>query len=700
MKNTVHRLMGCLLAILPVLCGAQSKGFTNPLLPSGADPFVVYHQGYYYYTHTLGNRIQLWKTQHISRLGNAVSKTVWTAPQEGPDSRDLWAPELHRFNNKWYLYYTATDKARPADSTRFIFVLENEAADPLEGNWVRKGKVNTAYSGLDATVFTWKAQPYFAYSAYVGKQSVLCLAAMSNPWTLTGKETIIARPDRPWEKFGGREILEAPAFLEGKKGQLLLVYSASACWADEYALGMLEAAKDADILDAASWKKHPQPVFRQSAQNSVFATGHNAFFTSPDGKENWLLYHANAKAGEGCNWHRSPRAQPFGWHADGTPDFGEPVPAGKVLSEPSGEAPEETSAAVTDSAVQWTATALVNDIPAFNQSPAAKGSKETARDHGHYGSEYGRMVQLPDGSWIAAYTVSRNAGYLKDPSGGLEIQVSYSTDHARTWKPVSILTDKGRDLDNAQLVYLKDGSLLLACRSVRWRESYRLPVYRSTDKGLHWTLYSTIDANEGKPGELGQPDKGIYEPHMYLLDDGRLAVLYANEKHVVETPSYSQVISQKISEDLGHTWGPESLAVYTPGNAASRPGMPVWTKMTNGSYIMVYEVCGPEKCHVYYKISRDGMHWPEGLGNAIPGQLGGPYVLSCSNGLLVVSSNSAVISLSHDWGTHWTQAPKAWPQLLWSSIYQTGAHEIAVMNSVARPGGGHNIQLRFGQLKN
>jgi hypothetical protein len=222
MKNTVHRLMGCLLAILPVLCGAQSKGFTNPLLPSGADPFVVYHQGYYYYTHTLGNRIQLWKTQHIGRLGNAVSKTVWTAPQEGPDSRDLWAPELHRFNNKWYLYYTATDKARPADSTRFIFVLENEAADPLEGNWVRKGKVNTAYSGLDATVFTWKAQPYFAYSAYVGKQSVLCLAAMSNPWTLTGKETIIARPDRPWEKFGGREILEAPAFLEGKKD--------SCCW--------------------------------------------------------------------------------------------------------------------------------------------------------------------------------------------------------------------------------------------------------------------------------------------------------------------------------------------------------------------------------------------------------------------------------------------------------------------------------------
>ncbi|RYE56554.1 MAG: glycosyl hydrolase family 43, partial [Sphingobacteriales bacterium] len=30
--------------------GAQAQTFTNPLLPSGADPFSFYKDGYYYYT--------------------------------------------------------------------------------------------------------------------------------------------------------------------------------------------------------------------------------------------------------------------------------------------------------------------------------------------------------------------------------------------------------------------------------------------------------------------------------------------------------------------------------------------------------------------------------------------------------------------------------------------------------------------------
>src|SRR5258708_6156184 len=35
-----------------------------------------------------------------------------------------------------------------------------------------------------------------------------------------------------------------------------------------------------------------------------------------------ILYHANSKPGRGCGWHRAPRAQPFTWNVDGTPNFG------------------------------------------------------------------------------------------------------------------------------------------------------------------------------------------------------------------------------------------------------------------------------------------------------------------------------------------------------------------------------------------
>jgi GH43 family beta-xylosidase len=312
----------------------QAESLTNPLLPSGADPWVIWKDGYYYYTNTLGNRLSLWKTRKIQDLRTVTPTTVWTPPATGPNSKAIWAPELHFLDGKWYLYYTATDAQHDGDATRYVFVLENASPDPTKGTWTDKGRINTEYSGLDGTVFEHRGKRYFAYSAYVGPQSVLAIAEMRNPWTLAGKQAVIAKPTEYWEKFGGREILEGPEFLAGPKGQVFIIYSASACWADEYALGMLTADAKADLLDATSWTKTPQPVFGQSAQNNVYAPGHNSFFTSPDGKESWILYHANTGPGQGCDHRRSPRAQKFLWTVDGKPDFGVPVKADSVLTAP------------------------------------------------------------------------------------------------------------------------------------------------------------------------------------------------------------------------------------------------------------------------------------------------------------------------------------------------------------------------------
>jgi hypothetical protein len=93
------------------------------------------------------------------------------------------------------------------------------------------------------------------------------------------------------------------------------------------------------------------------------------------------------------------------------------------------------------------------------------------------------MLQLWYGKWLAAYTVSRNDGYQKDSSGGFELEIAGSTDEGKQWKRIACITDPGRDLDNAQIIQLPDKSILLACRSVHWQESYWLPVYRSKDNG-------------------------------------------------------------------------------------------------------------------------------------------------------------------------------------------------------------------------
>jgi len=69
----------------------------------------------------------------------------------------------------------------------------------------------------------------------------------------------------------------------------------------------------------------------------VLAPGHNGFFKSPDGTEDWIVYHADSSADGACDMDRSTRAQKFTWNPDGTPNFGAPVALGTPLAVPSGE---------------------------------------------------------------------------------------------------------------------------------------------------------------------------------------------------------------------------------------------------------------------------------------------------------------------------------------------------------------------------
>lgn len=309
--------------------------FSNPLLMSGPDPWVTREGDYYFYMHTLGDRLAIWKTRDITDLRNAEQKTIWTPPASGPNTQSIWAPELHRIDGKWYVYYTAAASEHDDDDHRGVFVLENEADDPLQGEWRDRGRINTRYPGIDGTTFSYAGQRYFVYSPYVGPDSVLAIARMKDPATLTEPEVILARPDRPWERQGGRQILEGPEFLLGPKGDLFLVYSASACWSDDYSLGMLRAPAGSDPLDASAWRKFPTPVFAKSPENGVFAPGHNGFFTSRDGKEHWIIYHANPEPDMKCTPKRAPRIQPFHFDADGLPVFGTPVSADERLRKPS-----------------------------------------------------------------------------------------------------------------------------------------------------------------------------------------------------------------------------------------------------------------------------------------------------------------------------------------------------------------------------
>lgn len=347
----VFILRQCLFAIVVLLTSNvhAQQTFTNPLLPAGADPWCFYKDGYYYYTNTTGGNITIWKTNNIATLSTSESKVIWTPPDSGSCSKEIWAPEIHFIRGKWYVYFSA-DNGKNINHR--LYVLENASPDPLVGSWIMKGKLTTPEDkwSIDGSVFEHKGKMYLIWSGWKGDvngQQDIYMARMKNPWTVEGKRALISSPTYDWEKVGAIKNPEDPPQVNVNEGpevlrhgnKLFLIYSASGCWTDAYSLGMLSTTADKDIMNPASWTKNSHPVFTQSVRNKVYATGHNSFFKSPDGKEDFILYHANSKPGEGCGTRRSPRAQKFKWNRDGTPDFGEPVPEGTEVPVPSGTIP-------------------------------------------------------------------------------------------------------------------------------------------------------------------------------------------------------------------------------------------------------------------------------------------------------------------------------------------------------------------------
>jgi autotransporter-associated beta strand protein len=313
--------------VLLVLClvtpgsgalAAESFTFHNPVTAWGADPWVIKHDGSYLYMPTTGSNVSLAQAPLLPQIGQVPMQAIWTFPQ---NTRDIWAPEIHSYDDRWYVYYAA----RVGTKDHRMYVLESNTSDPF-GGYTFRGQITdpTDRWAIDGTVLTVDDKMYFIWSGWQGSQNIqqnLYIAPMSNPWTISGQRVLISIPEHDWERRGGPPFInEGPQILRSRDGGgIHLIYSGSGSWTDDYTLGRLTLV--GDPLDPASWQKHSQPIFART--DVVSGPGHASFTTSHDDTRDWIVYHAARHAGAG--WDRNVRIQPFSWNADGTPSFGRPV---------------------------------------------------------------------------------------------------------------------------------------------------------------------------------------------------------------------------------------------------------------------------------------------------------------------------------------------------------------------------------------
>jgi GH43 family beta-xylosidase len=100
----------CALMLSLLSLASSGKAFTNPIRnPGGADPQVTYSDGWYYFIATEWDDLKLARARSIQDLKTAEAQTIYT---DSNPSRccNVWAPELHYLNGRWYIYYTAGEK--------------------------------------------------------------------------------------------------------------------------------------------------------------------------------------------------------------------------------------------------------------------------------------------------------------------------------------------------------------------------------------------------------------------------------------------------------------------------------------------------------------------------------------------------------------------------------------------------------------
>jgi len=313
------------------------KVYKNPIVIQRADPLIYKHtDGYYYFTASVPeyNRIEIRKSKTLQGLGEAETFTAWTKHDEGEMSNLIWAPEIHFIQGKWYIYFAAAanDKVTGITFNHRMYVIENSNEDPLTDNWEEKGQVKTGWESfaLDATTFEHNSKLYYVWAqeeteVEAQSHSNLYIAEMENPWTIKTKPVLLTKPELDWEivRFW---VNEGPAILK-KNGKIFLTYSASAT-DENYCMGMLTADENSDLLDASSWVKSQEPVFKTSWENGQYGPGHNSFTVSEDGTEDILVYHARNYTeitGDPLyDPNRHTRVEVIKWNEDGTPNFGVP----------------------------------------------------------------------------------------------------------------------------------------------------------------------------------------------------------------------------------------------------------------------------------------------------------------------------------------------------------------------------------------
>lgn len=257
------------------------------------DPYIVVYHNHYYMYKSDGNSIYVHKSTDLKNWDDGT--VVYTLSSDSWGCQDLWAPEVHYYKEKYYMFLSLLGKSglrgteiSVADTPDGIFTpITNQPATPVDR------------SCIDGSLYVEKGTPYIVYSAdwphnynpeqdsYIGEIWAMPLtedlkASAGEPFMLFKSNEAPCSKEPQECEWEGKQIRrygsDAPFILPLSDGTLYLTWSPYP--KDTY---IVAAAISESKSIRGEWTHLSKPLFQQHG-------GHAMFFDALDGTRKMCIH--------------------------------------------------------------------------------------------------------------------------------------------------------------------------------------------------------------------------------------------------------------------------------------------------------------------------------------------------------------------------------------------------------------------------
>lgn len=231
-------------------------------------------------------------------------QTIFTPPDDiWGDIRvvGIWAPELHKYKDKYYLFLTFDTRNRFSEQwpnwrprvTRGSQILVSDLPTGPYKPFQKRSSLPPDMMTLDGTLWVEDGKPYIVYChewVQICNGTVEYMGLKDDLSETTGQPTLLFRgSDGPWAIISATEgcfVTDGPYLYTSKSGKLMMIWSGFG--AGGYTVGL--AVSDSGKL-AGPWRQQEEPIYTKDG-------GHGMLFTTFDGRLMLVLHSPNNRGAQ------------------------------------------------------------------------------------------------------------------------------------------------------------------------------------------------------------------------------------------------------------------------------------------------------------------------------------------------------------------------------------------------------------------